>query len=273
MSNDTTAPGQTPGQTSEKSARSLSRPAGASIAYHALEATKSKSSGENLPGIVFMPGFMSDMSGDKALTLEKYSQSNGNAFVRFDYQGHGQSSGEFSEGHIGIWSDDALAVLDELTEGPQILVGSSMGGWVMLLTALARPDRIAGLVGIAAAPDFTEDLLPNELTAEQMTEVEENGFVIVPSDYEDDYVFTKKLFEQGRKHLVLRDEISLDCPVRLLHGLEDPTVPWQTALKIQEKLRGTDVEVTLIKNGDHRLSEAQDLERLTRTIAALMDGL
>ncbi|MBT3990459.1 MAG: alpha/beta hydrolase [Rhodospirillaceae bacterium] len=258
---------------SSQSTQSLTRPAGASIAYHALAATKSNSSGENLPGIIFMPGFMSDMSGDKALAVEEFAGERGLACVRFDYQGHGQSSGKFANGHIGTWSADALAVLDELTEGPQILVGSSMGGWVMLLTALARPDRIAGLVGIAAAPDFTEDLFPNELSAEQMAEIEDKGFVVIPSDYEDDYIFTKALFDNGRKNLVMRSEIPLDCPVRLLHGLKDASVPWQTALNIQEKLRSTDVEVTLVKNGDHRLSETPDLERLTRVLSALVDGL
>ena len=146
-------------------------------------------------------------------------------------------------------------------------------GWMMLLTARTRPERIAGLVGIAAAPDFTEDLLRQELTAEQMAEVEENGFVVVPSEFEDDYTFTKALFDDGKEHLVLREEIPLDCPVRLLHGLNDQSVPWQTALTIQEKLRSEDVEVTLIKNGDHRLSEDADLARLTRTVSALVDSL
>jgi pimeloyl-ACP methyl ester carboxylesterase len=261
MSNDTTDLPQSP--------QSLSRPSGTTIAYHAHPGVPSNT----LPGIVFMTGFMSDMDGDKALTLEKYARERGQAFVRFDYFGHGQSSGEFADGHIGIWAADALAVLDELTEGPQILVGSSMGGWVMLLTAIARPERIVGLVGLAAAPDFTEDLLPNELTPELMAEVETNGFVTVASEFEDDYIFTKALFDEGRKNLVLRDEIQLDCPVRLLHGMEDGTVPWQTAMTIQEKLRSTDVEITLIKNSDHRLSSEPDLARLTRTLTALIESL
>jgi len=256
MSNDTISGEPTP--------QILSLGSGASIAYHALAGAS--------PGIVFMTGFMSDMTGSKALALEKLARDRGQAYLRFDYQGHGQSSGEFADGTIGLWAADALAVFDELTDGPQIIVGSSMGGWMMLLTAIARPDRVAGLVGIAAAPDFTEDLLRKELTAEQMVEIEEKGFVVVPSEYEDDYTFTKALFDDGKEHLVLRSEIPVDCPVRLLHGLNDISVPWQTARTIQEKLRSEDVEITLIKNGDHRLSEDKDLARLTRTVAALIDG-
>jgi len=269
MSNDTTAPTETNNQFNSSATQSLTRSSGASIAYHALAA----SSTNTQPGIVFMTGFMSDMTGDKALALENLARERGQAFLRFDYQGHGDSSGKFADGTIGLWAEDALAVFDALTEGPQILVGSSMGGWMMLLTALARPERVAGLVGIAAAPDFTEDLLAKELTKDQMAEMEEKGFVIVPSGYEDDYTFTKALFDDGRTHLVLRDEIPLECPVRLIHGLEDQSVPWQTTLTIQEKLRSEDVEINLIKCGDHRLSEAEDLERLTRIVAALVDGL
>ncbi len=241
----------------------LTLKSGASIAYHITPGSS--------PGIVFMTGFMSDMTGGKALALEELARDRGLAFLRFDYQGHGASSGEFSDGTIGIWSGDALAAFDELTEGPQIIVGSSMGGWMMLLTAIARPDRVAGMVGIAAAPDFTEDLLPNELTEAQKAEIQENGFVVVPSEYEDDYTFTKALFDDGRNNLVLRDEIPLECPVRLLHGMGDVSVPWETALRIQEKLRSDDVEVILIKNGDHRLSEDPDLERLTRVVGQLAD--
>lgn len=249
--------------TRENEPRILTLQSGASIAYH-------KTPGSS-PGIVFMTGFMSDMTGSKALALENLARERGQAFLRFDYQGHGASSGAFADGTIAVWSGDALAAFDELTDGPQILVGSSMGGWIMLLTAMARPDRIAGLVGIAAAPDFTEDLLPKELTTEQMAEINEKGFVVVPSEYEDDYTFTKALFEEGRNHLVLRDEIPLDCPVRLLHGLRDVSVPWETATRIQEKIRSEDVEVILIKNGDHRLSEDADLARLTRTVGQLSD--
>ena len=217
-----------------------------------------------------MTGFMSDMNGSKALALEQLCHELGHAFLRFDYQGHGKSSGKFTDGTISIWAEDALAALDQLTEGPQVIVGSSMGGWIMLLTALARPERVAGLVGISAAPDFTEDLLPNQLTATQLAEIDEKGEIIISSEFEDPYIITKPLLEDGARHLILRQEIPLDCPVRLLHGLEDNSVPWETALKIQRMLRSTDVEVTLIKNGDHRLSTEVDLARLKKTVLEIL---
>ena len=236
---------------------------GASIAYH-------QSPGVG-PGVVFLCGFMSDMTGSKAIWLEEFCIQRGQAFLRFDYQGHGASSGNFADGDVGVWAADAIAAIEKLTSGAQILIGSSMGGWIMLKTALAMPERMAGLIGIAAAPDFTEDLLCAELSAAQMGEIQTRGLTRIASDYDDDYVITKALLEEGRKHLVLRSEIALDCPVRLIHGLEDNSVPWETALKIQERLRSTDVEVILVKNGDHRLSERQDLDRLGRTLDALID--
>ena len=240
----------------------LTRENGTSIAYNKLEG--------NLPGLIFMSGFMSDMNGSKALALEQHCQERGLAFLRFDYMGHGNSSGNFADGTIGLWAENALTALDELTEGPQIIVGSSMGGWMMILTAVSRPERVAGLVGIAAAPDFTEDLLPKQLTEIQLSKIQEDGFVVIPSEYEIPYTITKKLLDDGTQHLVLRNEIPLDCPVRLLHGLEDTSVPWKTALKIQNMVRSKDVEVTLIKNGDHRLSREEDLEKLKRTVMEII---
>jgi pimeloyl-ACP methyl ester carboxylesterase len=251
---------------SNKSYQNLIRPSGASLAYHRTPGSSSNS----LPGIIFLPGFMSDMNGEKALAIERFAQKNRQPYVRFDYFGHGDSSGNFTDGHIGIWRKDALAVLDELTKGPQLLVGSSMGGWLMLLTAIARPERIAGLIGIAAAPDFTEDLLRAELTSEQFKEVEDKGFIIIPSDFGNDYIYTRALFDEGHKHLVLRNNIAVNCPVRLLHGLKDDVVPWSTAIAIQEKLLGTDVKIILVKDGDHRLSAAPDLECLVDTLATLV---
>ncbi len=239
----------------------LARESGASIAYHRL-AGKS-------PGVIFMTGFMSDMDGGKALALEALCRGRNQAFLRFDYQGHGGSSGVFADGHIGIWADDAIAALDELTAGPQILVGSSMGGWIMLLTAIARPDRIAGLIGIAAAPDFTETLLPHQLSAEQLAEIDDKGVVVLPSEYEDDYVISKTLLHGSRDSLILNGKIAVACPVRLMHGMKDDSVPWKTTLDIQDRLESDDVEVTLIKNGDHRLSEEADLERLMRMVESL----
>ena len=238
----------------------LTRDDGSIIAYH-------RSEGKS-PGVVFFPGFMSDMTGSKAVELERYCRARGQAFLRFDYTGHGQSSGAFVDGTIGAWTADALDVIDRLTTGPQVLVGSSMGGWIMLLAALARPERAAGLLGIAAAPDFTEDLIPHELTPAQRSELVTRGRVDVPSEYGPEP--TQALMEDGRRHLVLRRPIAFDGPVRLIHGMRDPDVPWQTALRICQMMQSKDVEVTLVKDGDHRLSELEDLERLKRTLDELI---
>lgn len=222
-----------------------------------------------------MTGFMSDMTGSKALALEEMCKSRGQAYLRFDYRGHGASSQAFRDGCIGDWADDARLALDELTKGPQILVGSSMGGWIMLLTALARPERVAGLVGIAPAPDFTESLIWNELTERQRQKIEADGFVEIPSDYGDQpYVITRRLIEDGRKHLLLdKGPLPINVPVRIIQGTEDKDVPWKTALRIQEAVESQDVEITFVKNGGHRLSEPGDLSRLTRTVEALLDQL
>jgi pimeloyl-ACP methyl ester carboxylesterase len=219
---------------------------------------------------MFLTGFMSDMTGSKALALESWCRAEGRAFVRFDYQGHGASSGAFRDGSIGLWAEDALAVLDQVAKGPQILVGSSMGGWIMLLAALARPERVKGLAGIAAAPDFTQSLIWRDMTPEQRADMERQGFFEVPSQYgEQPYVITRHLIEDGRKRLLLGQTIAIQAPVRLIHGLDDPDVPWQTALDLQDKLASKDVEVTLVKGGGHRLSEPQDLDRLVATVARL----
>lgn len=238
---------------------------GSTIAYH-------RSSGKS-PGVVFLTGFKSDMTGSKALALESYCQKRGQAFLRFDYTGHGQSSGQFVDGSIGQWAKDAIFALDQLTEGPQILVGSSMGGWIMLLTALQRLDRIAGLVGIAAAPDFTEDLMWGKFTADQQSLITEQGYVDLPNCYEDQepYRITQKLIEDGREQLLLAGELALNMPIRLIQGIEDADVPWSTAARIMEQVTSSDVEVTYVKTGDHRLSEPHDLARLTRTLDGLLD--
>ena len=241
----------------------LARGEGASIAYHA--------SPGSCPGIVFLGGFMSDMTGSKALALENHAREASRAFLRFDYQGHGASSGAFEAGTIGLWAADAIAALDALTTGPQILVGSSMGGWIMLLTALARPERVAGLLGIAAAPDFTEDLMWDAFDAERRATLQRDGLLREPSDYGDEpYTITLKLIEEARQHLLLRAPIPLTCPVRLIQGVADADVPWQTAIRLAEALESQDVEVQLVKNGGHRLSEPDDLARLTRTLEALI---
>ena len=242
--------------------QTLARPDGATIAYHRHAGA--------LPGIVFLGGFRSDMTGTKALFLEDYCRRRGRAFVRFDYFGHGQSSGDFAHGTIGRWRDDAIAVIDSLTEGEQVLVGSSMGGWIMLLAALARPERVAALVGIAAAPDFTEELLWPRLDPAQRRAVIEEGGVALPSEFDPaDYLYTKALIEDGRHHLLLGGPIPLAMPVRLFHGLADPSVPWQLSLRLAERLTGRDVAVTLVKDAGHRLSEPADLARLAQVLDAL----
>jgi len=241
----------------------LARPQGATIAYHFLAGAS--------PGIVFLGGFRSDMTGTKALFLEDYCRRRERTYVRFDYFGHGASSGDFAAGTIGRWRDDAVAVIDSLTAGPQILVGSSMGGWIMVLAALARPERIHALVGIAAAPDFTEDLLWARLDAAQRRAIRERGRVTLPSSYDPaGYVYTNALVEDGNRHLVLRGEIPLTVPVRLLHGMRDESVPWESSLRLAERLASRDLAVTLVKDGDHRLSTEQDLALLARLLDDLV---
>lgn len=223
------------------------------------------------PGVLFCPGFNSDMCGNKALALDGWCEERGIQFTRFDYSGHGASSGSLEEGTISRWRDDALAVLDAITEGAQVIVGSSMGGWIMLLAALARPDRIAGLVGIAAAPDFTERMREQRLDAQQLSQLAATGFCDMPNSYDDGepYRISQSLLDDGRRHLLLSQPIPLSMPVRLIHGQCDADVPWQHSLRIAEQLRGTDVEIQLVKSGDHRMSEPQDLERLLRMVAEL----
>ncbi|CAA7618846.1 alpha/beta fold hydrolase [Magnetospirillum sp. UT-4] len=242
----------------------LARGDGASIAYRRAAGTG--------PGVVFLHGFHSDMEGDKALALEAFCAARGTAFLRFDLFGHGQSSGAVEDGCIGRWKDDALAVIDTLTAGPQVLVGSSLGGWIALLAALERPRRVAGLVGIAAAPDFTEDLMWAGFDEAQRREMRETGRVMMENCYDPDdpWSIPRLLIDEGRNHLLLRDAINLDCPVRLIHGQNDADVPWRTALRIAECLVGDDVEVTLVKDGEHRLSRPADLARMIRTVEALL---
>jgi pimeloyl-ACP methyl ester carboxylesterase len=244
----------------------LSLPDGARIAYRRLAAR----AGDGRPGIVFLSGFASDMTGTKGAALAAWAEARGQALLRFDYSGHGRSSGAFRDGTIGRWAADALAAIDRLTVGPQILVGSSMGGWIMLLAALARPDRIAGLVGIAAAPDFTEDLMWAAMPPETRARLLADGAIQQPSQYQETPLqITRALIEDGRRHLLLRGPIDIRCPVRLLHGMTDPDVPWQTSVRLAERLVGDDVTITLIKDGDHRLSRPEDLSRLFAAIADL----
>lgn len=221
------------------------------------------------PGVVFLGGFNSDMTGTKAEALSDLCAATGRAFLRFDYSGHGASGGRFEDGTIGRWLADAEAVVTALTEGPQILVGSSMGGWIALLLALRHPGRVAGLVGIAAAPDFTariEALLPAEIRAI----LDRDGVWHRPSQYGAPYPITRALLEEGRAHLVTGAPIPIAAPVRLLHGQQDPDVPWELSLKLAASLTGGDVQVILVKDGDHRLSRPADLALLRRTLGALL---
>ena len=243
----------------------LSRPDGATIAYRRVSGKKT--------GVVFLHGYHSDMTGGKALALEALCRETGHAFLRFDGFGHGESSGDVLYGTLSRWAADAVAVIDQLTEGPIILVGSSLGGWVALLAALERRQRVAGLVGIAAAPDFTEDLMWQEFTFEQRRAMMETGEVLLANQQEPDnpWRIHRSLIEDGRNNLLLRDTINLSCPVRLIHGQQDADVPWQTALQLADRLASADVEVTLVKDGDHRLSRDQDILRLRRVVAGLLE--
>jgi len=222
------------------------------------------------PGIMWLGGFKSDMTGTKASALDAIAAREGHAFLRFDYFGHGQSSGDFRNGTITRWRDDALDVLDRLTQGPQILVGSSMGGWISLLLARARPERIAGMLLIAPAADFTEALMWARLPDDAKRQIMEEGEWLRPSDYDPDpYPITRALIEDGRKNLILEDRIALSCPVRILQGMQDPDVPWSHALKLVNAIDG-DVMLTLVKNGDHRLSTDRDLRLIEETLTGLL---
>lgn len=240
-------------------AKVLTTPQGRQIAYHATP-------GQG-PGVVFLGGSRSDMTGTKAVHLQAWAQRQGRAFLRFDYSGHGQSSGAFEDGAIGDWAEDALAVIDQATSGPQVLVGSSMGGWIALLVARARAARIAGLVGIAAAPDFTEDSMWAGFSDTQRAALDGAGRVELPSDYADTpYVITRRLIEDGRRHLVLRAPLILPFPVRLLQGTEDTDVPPSVALRLLDHVTSPDLSLTLVKGADHRFSTPDCLDRITDAI-------
>ncbi|HEX9858678.1 MAG TPA: alpha/beta hydrolase [Paracoccaceae bacterium] len=223
------------------------------------------------PGVVFLGGFKSDMEGSKAQYLQGWAEATGRAFLRFDYSGHGMSGGNFLEGAIGDWFEDALAVITTLTTGPQLLVGSSMGGWIALLVARAVPERVAGLVGIAAAPDFTEDSMWAGFDAAQRAALLADGRVELPSDYADEpYVITRRLIEEGRSRLVLRGPLSLPFPVRLLQGTADTDVPPAVALRLLDHATGPDIRLTLVKGADHRFSTPECLALIAASLAELL---
>lgn len=222
------------------------------------------------PGVVFLGGFRSDKEGTKARALEAWARGAGRAFLRFDYSGHGASSGNFADGCIGDWFEDARAAILGLTGGPQILVGSSMGGWIALLLARAMPERIAGLVGVAAAPDFTEDGLWAGFCEEQRRRLMAEGQVALPSAYSDaPYVITRRLIEEGRERLVLRAPLTLPFAVRLLHGTADRDVPVAVALGLLDHAEAPDMRLTLVKGADHRFSSPGCLALIVGAVAEM----
>jgi len=227
------------------------------------------------PGLFWLGGYKSDMKGTKAEALAAWAEQEGRAIVRFDYSGHGESGGVFTDGTIGRWLADALAVFEACCREPQILIGSSMGGWLALLMVRAlrqrrqvTPASVAGLVLVAPAVDFTEELMWKRFPPAIKREIEETGVWARPSDYSSEpYLVTRQLIEEGRNHLLLGGMIETGCPVRILQGVEDPDVPWRHAVELVSRLASDDVVLTLVKDGDHRLSRPEDIERLIRAVA------
>jgi len=227
------------------------------------------------PGLFWLGGFNSDMQGTKALALDEWAAGHGRACVRFDYSGHGESGGAFIDGTIGRWLEESVAVFDRFCRGPQVVIGSSMGGWMALLLAreiagrAASPASLAGLVLIAPAPDFTEQLMWNGFSPEVRNEIETTGVWLRPSQYGEPYPITRALIEEGRNHLLLGSAIEVGCPVRILQGAQDPDVPWQHAFALTHRLPSDDVVLTMIQDGDHRLSRPQDIARIIAAVAEI----
>ena len=227
------------------------------------------------PGLFWLGGFNSDMKGTKALALDDWAAEHGRACVRFDYSGHGESGGAFADGTIGRWLEESVAVFEQFCRGPQVVIGSSMGGWMALLLARAvasRPESrasLAGMVLIAPAPDFTEQLMWNGFPPEVKQEIETKGVWLRPSQYGEPYPITRALIEEGRNHLLLGSAIEVGCPVRILQGAQDPDVPWQHAFALAHRLPAADVVLTMIQDGDHRLSRPQDIARMIAAVAEI----
>jgi len=226
------------------------------------------------PTVVFLPGFKSDMDSTKATAIDEWARRRGQACLRLDYAGHGQSAGAHADGTISSWTADALAVIDGVGDGPLVLVGSSMGGWIMTLVALARPSRLAGLVGIAAAPDFADELVWNEFTDDQRTQMQRDGYIDIPSDYDDEPMrMTYALIQDGIDNKVLNRALPFEVPVRLLHSTDDNDVPWTQSQRLAAAITGADVRITVLNSGGHRLSRPQDLSLITATVQELCDAV
>lgn len=240
----------------------LARPDGARLAWRRV-------AGEG-PTVVWLGGFKSDMAGTKAQALADWAKASGRAYVRFDYFGHGESDGDFRDGTITRWREDALAVIEELSWGEAVLVGSSMGGWIACLAAMAQPERVRAMVLVAPAPDFTEKLMRPEIPPQGLADLERDGVWLRPSEYGEPYPITRELLEDGARWSILEaQEIPIELPVRILQGGEDPDVPWTHALQLANALKGRDVVFTLVKDGDHRLSRPQDIARLIAAVEEL----
>ncbi len=238
------------------------------LAYRYLPAS---GQGERLPPVLFCSGFRSDMEGTKALFLEESCRRSGQAFIRFDYSGHGQSEGVFEDGTISAWLEDTLAIIDHVLQKPFILVGSSMGGWIGLRAAQERPGLVHGMIGIAAAPDFTQDIYDQEMSDDQRAIMAAQGYIDVPNDYSPTpYRITRALIEDGRKHLLLDRPLTLDMPLLLIQGMQDTDVPWQKAYRIKNAMKDESLaEVFPVESGDHRLSRPEDLALLETLVKRL----
>ena len=243
----------------------LSTSDGEKIAYKMSEGAK----GYSGPTLIWCGGLKSDMEGGKATHLHDWAIEEGRSYIRFDYYGHGVSSGQFRDGTISRWAADVVQVIDELAKGDVILVGSSMGGWASLLAALQRPERVKALLLIAPAPDFTQKLTWAEWSEEQRETLQRDGIVYVPSDYDEPYEYSRALMEDGKAKQILDAPINFDGPVRILQGAADPVVPWEYSRQILDVITSKDVDYTLVKNGDHSLSSPRDLDRLVRTAKEL----
>ena len=237
--------------------QSFKTPRGYNLAYHY---TPPKDA--SLPSVVFLGGFMSDMQGSKATEFEKLCAARGQGYLRFDYSGHGESDQAFTDGTIGQWAEDAFDIINEVTDGDLILIGSSMGGWISLLIAPRLENRVKGFIGIAAAPDFVQDMLETSISADQLEELEKNGMFYMPSDYDAPYPITKALIEDGKKQCILHEPIKLDIPVRLLQGTEDTAVADEKPEHIKSALVSDNIEISWFDGGNHSLSRPEDISRI-----------